>query len=83
VAASLDNLAYVTRVLGKFAAAEPLYRRSLAAAEQALGGDHPDVAVCLENYAVVLEKLRRKPEAAKLEARAQAIRSRQPVRGGR
>ena len=44
VATSLNNLAELYRNQGKYAEAEPLYKRSLAIREKALGPDHPDVA---------------------------------------
>ncbi len=55
--------------------AEPLYKRSLAIWEKALGPDHPNVATSLENYVDLLRKMGRDEEAEKLEARAQAIRA--------
>ena len=57
-----------------YAEAEPLYRRALAILEKALGPEHPNVAQVLENYAELLRKTNRKTEAAKMEARAKAIR---------
>jgi len=36
-----------------YAEAEPLYKRSLAIREKALGPDHPDVAQSLNNLAVL------------------------------
>ncbi len=38
--------------------AGPLYQRSLAIRERALGPEHPDVATSLENYATLLRLLR-------------------------
>ncbi len=55
--------------------AEPLYERSLAIREKALGAGHPHVALSLENYAALLRKTGRDIEAVKLEARAKAIRA--------
>jgi len=43
VAAVLFQLAYVRRLQGEFASAEPLYRESLAIRRQHLGEYHPDV----------------------------------------
>ncbi len=63
------------RAQGKYAVAEPLYKRALAIWEKALGPEHPDVATALENYAALLRKAGRGEEAAKLEARAKAIRA--------
>ena len=53
----------------------PLYRRSLAIAEKALGPEHPDVATSLENYAALLRQTGRADEAETMEARAKAIRA--------
>ena len=43
-ATSLNNLAELYRVQGKYVEAEPLYQRSLAIREKALGPEHPQVA---------------------------------------
>jgi len=43
--------------------------------EKALGAEHPDVAICLENYALCLRAIDRSQEAEPLEARARAIRA--------
>ncbi len=72
---SLNNLAELYREQGKYAEAEPLYKRSLAIKEKALGPEHPHVATGLENYAALLRKTNREAEAARLEARAKAIRA--------
>ena len=63
------------RAQGRYADAEPLYKRSLAIWEKALGPDHPNVATVLVNYASLLRKTDRVDEAVKLEARAKAIRA--------
>ena len=75
LAASLNNLAELYRTQGNYAQAEPLYKRSLAIYEKALGPEHPDVAMSLENYTRLLRKMDRDAEAGKMEARAQAIRA--------
>ena len=59
---------------GKYAEAEPLYKRALAIWEKALGPKHPSVVQSLENYADLLRKTGRGVEAERLEARAKAIR---------
>jgi tetratricopeptide (TPR) repeat protein len=51
VAASLNNLANLYNDQGKYAAAEPLLKRSLKIWEKALGPSHPNVAVSLYNLA--------------------------------
>ncbi len=60
---------------GHYAEAEPLYKRSLAISEKALGPEHPDVAQSLENYAARLRQTARADEAERMEARAKAIRA--------
>ena len=74
LAASLNNLAAIYDAQGKYAEAEPLYKRSLAIREKALGPDHPDVATTLENYADLMRKTGREAEAEKMKVRATAIR---------
>jgi hypothetical protein len=44
VGASLNSLALIYEAEGRYADAEPLYRRSLLIAEKAFGLDHPNVA---------------------------------------
>ena len=75
LATSLNNLALSIHDQGKYAEAEPLYKRAIAIDEKALGPEHPNVAMSLENYAALLRKTNRDAEAAKMEARAQAIRA--------
>lgn len=48
---TLSNLAYIYRLEGRLALAEPLYRRSLALWEGLLGPKHLDVATALNNLA--------------------------------
>ena len=74
LATSLNNLATVYHSEGKYAEAEPLYRQSLAIIEKILGPEHRHVATSLENYAALLRKTKRNHKAAKMEARAKAIR---------
>ena len=42
---------------------------------KALGSEHPSVAASLENYAALRRETGRSDEAAKMEARAEAIRA--------
>ncbi len=53
--------------------AEPLYRKTLAIAEKALGKTHPEVAICLNNLASLLQATNRHAEAEPLMRRALAI----------
>ncbi len=75
LATSLNNLAVLYEARGRYAEAEPLYKRALAIVEKALGPEHPDVATSLENYAALLRKTERTTEATKMKARAKAIRA--------
>ena len=75
MAASLNNLAALYKSQGKYEQAEPLYKRSLAIVEKALGPDHPNVATSLENLATLYRATKRDEEAEKLEQRATAIRT--------
>ncbi len=75
VAIGLNNLAALYGAQGRYAEAEPLYKRALAIVEKALGPEHPHVATSLENYAALLRATGRGEEAKKLEARAKAIRA--------
>ena len=71
---SLNNLAALYRTQGRYAEAEPLYKRSLAIREKALGPDHPDVAQSLNNLAVLYEEQGRYADAEPLYKRSLAIR---------
>jgi hypothetical protein len=55
--------------------AEPLYERSLAIYEKALGAEHPAVATVLRNYSSLLRATEKESEAEKLENRASIIRA--------
>ncbi len=59
----------------KYAEAEPLYKRSLAIREKALGPEHPHVAQSLESFAALFRQTARADEAERMEARAKAIRA--------
>lgn len=60
---------------GQYAQAEPLYKRSLAIREKTLGPDHPDVALSLENMAVLYIETGTDKESEDLEKQAAAIRT--------
>jgi tetratricopeptide (TPR) repeat protein len=75
VAASLNNLAELYRGQGKYAKAEPRYKRALAIVEKALGPEHPHFATSLENYAALFRETARGDEAERMEARALSIRA--------
>jgi tetratricopeptide (TPR) repeat protein len=75
VAIGLNNLALLYKSLGKYAEAEPLYKRALAIDEKALGPDHPTVATIAGNLARTLRKLGRDSEAKVYEDQAAKIRA--------
>jgi len=50
-AASLNNLAMLYRSQGRYAEAEPLYKRAFAIWEKTLGPEHPYTAQSLDNLA--------------------------------
>ncbi len=59
---------------GRYADAEPLYKRLLAIKEKALGLDHPDVGASLNDLAAVCHHQGRYADAEPLVKRALAIR---------
>ncbi len=71
----LNNLAALNQAQGRYAEAEPQFKRSLAILEKALGPEHPSFATSLENYAALLRETGRTAEEDKMEARAKAIRA--------
>ena len=73
MATSLNNLADLYGAMGRYAEAEPLYRRSLAIWEKQLGRDHPDVATSLNNLAALYRDMGRYAEAEPLYRRSLAI----------
>ena len=56
----------ITQDIGRYAQAEPLYRRALTIREKALGPEHPDVAQPLNNLALLYYATGRKEEAEPL-----------------
>ena len=75
LATSLNELGLVYRAQGKYAEAEPLFKRALAILDRALGPKHPDVALVLKNYAALLRKTGHSGEATMMGLRAKAIRA--------
>ena len=71
---SLNNLAALYSDQGRYAEAEPLYKRALAICEKALGPDHPDVGSSLNNLAALYRDQGRYAEAEPLFKRSLAIR---------
>jgi tetratricopeptide (TPR) repeat protein len=71
------NLALLYSDQGKYAEAEPLFKRALKIKEETLGKNHPDVATVCESMAKCYRKRGKKDEAEVLEARVEKIRSKQ------
>lgn len=69
MADTLNDLAGLLQATGRYAEAEPLYRRDLAISEAALGPEHPDVATSLNNLAALLQTMGRYTEAEPLYRR--------------
>jgi tetratricopeptide (TPR) repeat protein len=63
---------------GRYAEAEPLYQRSLAIDEKALGPDHPSVATSLNNLAELHKAQGRYVDAEPLYKRSLAIKEKAP-----
>ena len=72
-AAALERQATELYQAGRFAEAEPLFRRVLAIRERALGPEHPDTARSLNNLAEVLREQGRYADVEPLLRRALAI----------
>ena len=70
LAATLNNLAERYKEEGRYADAEPLYKRALAIREKALGPDHPAVAQLLNNLADLYTAQGRYADAEPLYKRA-------------
>lgn len=50
---SLNNLAEIYRRMGRFAAAEPLYKQAVQIMQTAKGDSHPEVALLLNNWGLL------------------------------
>ena len=75
VAISLNNLAGLYETQGRYADAEPLYKRSLAIWEKALGPNHPNVATSLNNLALLYDSQGRYADALPIVQRIMALNS--------
>ncbi len=69
MAAWLNEEALLYHRQGKYAEAEPLYKRSLAIREKALGPKHPDVATSLNNLELLYQVQGKYAEAEPLYKR--------------
>ena len=73
LATSLNNLALLYKIQGKYAEAEPLYQRSLTIREKVLGPEHPNVALSLNNLAALYQAQGKYAEAVPLFQRSLTI----------
>ena len=74
VAVTLNALANVYRDEGRYAEAEPMYRRALSIRESALESQDPSIRETLSDLAKMLRRANRTTEAERLEARIQQIK---------
>ncbi len=70
----LNRLGLHLYTMGEYAQAEPLFQRSLAIREKALGKEHPDVATSLNNLAELYRTQGQYAKAEPLYQRSLAIR---------
>ncbi|OCX82919.1 hypothetical protein A6M27_18270, partial [Acidithiobacillus thiooxidans] len=73
-AASVNNLALMLQVQGKWTEAEPLCRRAMEIQEKVLGPEHPETATSLNNLASLIQNQGKLAEAEPLCRRALEIR---------
>lgn len=71
--ASLNNLAIIYKVHGKWAEAAPLLQCIVQIAEKTYGPNSPAVFQSLRAYSETLKKLKRNAEAAQLDKQAKSI----------
>ena len=74
-AQSMNHRALIDMNLGKYAAAEELFKSALAIYEKTLGPNHPDMVMVLDNYAVLLHRMGKTHEAAAMTSRADSVRT--------
>jgi tetratricopeptide (TPR) repeat protein len=73
VATALNNLALLYKTTGRYAEAEPLFKRALKICEKALPEGHPDIGKSLNNLAALYRATGRYAEAEPLYQRALEI----------
>jgi tetratricopeptide (TPR) repeat protein len=77
LATSLNNLAGLYKLMGRYTEAEPLCMRSLAIKDEQLGANHPSTAFILHNLAGLYGSMGRYTEAEPLCMRSLAINEEQ------
>jgi Tetratricopeptide repeat len=81
MAIRLNDQAVLEKDRGRYQLAEALIRKSLDIFEKIAVPDHPELVAILKNYADLLRRADREPEAIPLEARAASIRAGWPEDG--
>ena len=77
LAISIDNLATLYRIMGRYTEAEPWYVQSLAIREKQLNTNHPATAASLNNLAGLYRAIGRYDQAEPLYIQSLAIREEQ------
>jgi hypothetical protein len=67
-------LAYLRSAQGRYEEAEPLLKKSIAITSAALGPADPALVPGLSGYKNLLQKMRRKSEASRVEMQLRSIR---------
>jgi len=71
---SLSNLALLYEVQKDWKRADDYFERAILVGEKGLGGDHPEIADTLDEYAVMLHAAGRLVDAKKMEAHAKEMK---------
>ena len=74
VAKSLNNLANLNNIQGRYKEAEPLFRRALPILEKSLGATHPNVGTLVNNLGALYNAQGKYSESEPLLKRALAIK---------
>jgi tetratricopeptide (TPR) repeat protein len=74
-ASTYNNLARLRTAQGLYEEAELLYLKALTIRERVLGSDHPTIPVMLEEYAMLLRKMKKEQQACELEKRVRKFGS--------
>lgn len=73
---SLSNLALLYEATNDLKRSEEYFQRAIVVGEKGLGGDHPEIADTLDEYAVMLHVAGRLADAKKMEAHSKEMKDR-------
>ena len=59
-ATSLNNLALMRGIQGRYAEAAPLFKEAVEIMERVLGAEHPNTKIMRKNYEVLLAEMKEK-----------------------